>query len=237
MRVAALWRRMAEGLQALASPRTCAACGGGLGGGEAALCRHCLDKLPRTGFEAWPQNPMKDRMDGRVELISASAAFFFHKDETLRRLIHSFKYGGCRHVAWELGREMGRQAAAAGLNAAYDHIIPVPLHPARERKRGYNQSLLLARGMAAATGLTVCQDILRRQDASGTQTRLNAEERYVNSKGTFALTAHAQELEGCRLLLIDDVFTTGATAEACLVALREIKGTRLGVATLGYAAN
>lgn len=237
MKASSLWRRMAEGLSELASPRACAACGSGLGGGEVAVCRRCLDKLPRTGFEAWPQNPMKTRMDGRMELISASAAFFFHKDETLRRLIHAFKYGGCRHVAWTLGREMGRQAAAAGLGEAYDHIIPVPLHPTRERRRGYNQSLLLARGMAAATGLTVRPDILCRPNAATTQTRLAAEERYLNSQGEFSLTANAREMEGRRLLLVDDVFTTGATAEACLAALRQISGARLGVATLGYAAN
>lgn len=228
--------RAAAGLREVMCPRPCAVCGATLTGNEAGVCRTCLDGLPATRFEAWGQNPMKETMDGRVELVSAFAGFFFHKDEALREIIHQFKYDGNRQCAIEMGRELGRMASAAGFDAPYDVLVPVPLHKARERRRGYNQSLLLAQGMAQTTGLEVRADILTRTRDMQTQTRLSHAERAHNVMGGFGLTAHAAEVAGRGLLLVDDVFTTGATSEACLKTLGGIAGARLGLVTVGYAA-
>lgn len=234
-----VWRWVAgaaAGLREVVCPRPCAGCGVTLTGSEIGVCRTCLDGLPATRFEAWGQNPMKETMDGRVELVSAFAGFFFHKGETLREIIHQFKYDGNRLCAIEMGRELGRMASASGFAAPYDALVPVPLHKARERQRGYNQSLLLARGMAQTTGLRVLPDILVRRRNMQTQTRLSHAERARNVMGGFGLTPRAADAAGQTLLLVDDVFTTGATSEACLETLRGIAGVRLGLATVGYAA-
>lgn len=232
-----LWlARTAAGLRELMCPRPCAVCGATLTGSEAGVCRTCLDELPATRFEAWGQNPMKEMMDGRVEIVSAFAGFFFHKGETLREIVHQFKYDGNRLCAIEMGRELGRMAVAAGFDTPYDVLVPMPLHKARERRRGYNQSLLLARGMAQTTGLEVRADILARTRNMQSQTRLSHAERAGNVRGGFGLTPRAADVAGRGLLLVDDVFTTGATSQACLETLGGIPGVRLGLATVGYAA-
>lgn len=232
-----LWlARAAAGLRELMCPRPCAVCGATLTGSEAGVCRTCLDELPATRFEAWGQNPMKEAMDGRVEIVSAFAGFFFHKGETLREIVHQFKYDGNRLCAIEMGRELGRMAVAAGFDAPYDVLVPVPLHKARERRRGYNQSLLLARGMAQTTGLEVRADILTRTRNMQSQTRLSHAERAGNVRGGFGLAPRAADVAGRGLLLVDDVFTTGATSQACLETLGGIPGVRLGLVTVGYAA-
>lgn len=231
-------KRMALGAAEVFAPVAyCAECGAALNSSEVGVCRLCLDRLPVTSFEAWSQNPVKTRMDGRIPLVSAFSCYYFHKGETLRRLIHQFKYSGNRNVATDLGREMGRRASAAGFTDNYDALIPVPLHWRREWRRGYNQSLVLARGIAEVTGLQVMTDVLLRRRAAPTQTHLNAEQRHLNVRNVFSLGRGAQRAKGMRLLLVDDVFTTGATSEACLEKLLEIEGVKLGLATLGYASS
>lgn len=229
--------RLARGAAEVCAPVAhCCVCGAPLTEAEMSVCRLCLDMLPATSFETWPQNPVMTRMEGRVKLLSAFSCFYFHKGETLRRLIHQFKYKGDRNVARDLGREMGRRAAHAGFTDSYDALIPVPLHRRRQSERGYNQSHVLAVGIADVTGLPVMTDVLLRSRATPTQTHLSADQRYLNVHGVFSLGKGAGRAAGLRLLLVDDVFTTGATCEACLEKLVEIEGVSLGLATLGYAS-
>ncbi len=229
---------LAAGLQEVCNPTAvCACCGTRLSGSEIGVCQTCVASLPSTGFKAWAQNPVKEMMDGRVPLVAAFSCFYFHKGESLRKLIHKFKYCGDQLTARDLGREMGRRAATAGFADLFDAIIPVPLHKSRLRHRGYNQSLLLAQGFSDVTGIPVLTDILLRHQSAQTQTRLSAVERYLNVQGDFSLGKNATAACGKTLLLIDDVFTTGATSEACLETLNKIDGVRLGLATLAYASS
>lgn len=229
---------LAAGLREVVDPTTiCACCGTRLTGSELGVCQTCIASLPSTGFESWEQNPVKERMDGRIALVAAFSCFYFHKGETLRKLIHKFKYSGDQLTARDLGREMGRRASAAGVANIFDGLISVPLHKSRLRHRGYNQSLLLAQGFSDVTGIPVLTDVLIRHQSAQTQTHLSAVERYLNVQGDFSLGVKAPSARGKTLLLIDDVFTTGATSEACLETLRKIDGARLGLATLAYASS
>lgn len=129
--------------------------------------------------------------------------------------IHRFKYGGERALGELLGELLAE--AAAGLAPAVDLVVPVPLHPARRRERGYNQSELLARAVAArlARPLSLA---LARQRPTPPQVGRGAAERRRNVAGAFAW--QGEPLTGRRVLLIDDVCTTGATFDACARALR-----------------
>lgn len=239
-----LWRalrrfvgRYVYGLLAIFIPNFCQVCWRRqLLPSERCVCRLCLDELPATMFEASADNEVMQRMAGRVELRSAFSCFYFRRGETLRNLIHDFKYHSNMELAREMGREMGRRALRAGFFEGYDFIVPVPLHAKRLKRRGYNQSLLLAQGMSEVSGIPVLPDALRRTVFAGTQTRLGTDQRYLNVKADFALGPDAAQLEGKSLLLVDDVFTTGATSEACLTPLLGIAGVRMGLATLAYAA-
>lgn len=217
-------------------PRVCHVCGRALIRGERCVCRPCLDELPSTMFEYDKGNAMAERMVGRIELRDAFSCYFFRRGESLRHLIHAFKYHGDKEVAIELGREMGRKALAGGITR-FDYVVPVPLHPQRLKSRGYNQSELLALGFGEVTGTKVLTGAIERTSFAGTQTHLTAAERYANVSGNFRLGPEAEKARGKKIILIDDVFTTGATSEACLEVLKEIEGVELGLATLAYAVS
>lgn len=232
-----VWRFFARylyGLEAIFLPNVCLVCGRQLLPSERCVCRLCLDGLPATMFEDFNDNPLERRMMGRVELRSGFSCFYFRRGEALRELVHDFKYHSNKELAREMGREMGRRALRSGFLAGYDVLVPVPLHPRRLRQRGYNQSLLLAQGVSEVTGLKVLPDALTRTAFAGSQTKLGAIRRFINVKTDFALGPDAPMLVGKSVLLIDDVFTTGATTESCVRALLAVEGVSAGVATLGF---
>jgi len=133
----------------------------------------------------------------------------------LQKAIHSFKYEGLRALASTLGAILSDGWEAAP--RAVDVIVPVPLHPSRLRERGYNQSALLVRELGRRAGLPVAERTLLRTTPTRPQVGLNVEERAQNVRNAFR--CHDNPLRGLRVLLVDDVLTTGATLRACTHAL------------------
>jgi ComF family protein len=133
----------------------------------------------------------------------------------LRRAMHWFKYRGRTVLAEPLGDLMAVYWMQHGV--PIDVVVPVPLHAARLRERGYNQAALLAREMARRVGLDVNEKVLIRQRATVSQVELDVSQRKENVHAAFCCSS--DELAGKRVLLIDDVCTTGATLEACAIAL------------------
>jgi ComF family protein len=172
------------------SPPFCKRCGNALNSSQCPTCR----ALPLT-------------IDG-----IRAAAFFEGK---LRQAIHAFKYERRPELARVLGEMLSDYLGAHPLPA--DALTPVPLHPDRERERGYNQARLLAHALGDRHHLPVWDDALTRVRATRSQIELNAAERRVNVQGAFQA---APRVAGTRLLLIDDVCTTGATMDACGIALK-----------------
>lgn len=136
----------------------------------------------------------------------------------VQRLIHMLKYQGRVSAGHVLGTALGRSLAEDDLAAADCVLVPIPLHGSRQRERGYNQSALIARAAGAALGLPVWQRALLRTRATPTQTALGLPERAANVEGAFRVN-QANGVCGRTVLLIDDVITTGATANACTKAL------------------
>jgi ComF family protein len=152
----------------------------------------------------------------------------------LRQAIHQFKYEDLRSLAGPLGKLMGDGwAVLAPPNLEIDAIVPIPLHPARQRQRGYNQSALLARELGAALTRPVVENALMRAKATAPQVELNAEERRANVQGAFQCTGSA--LYGKRVLLVDDVCTTGCTLESACAALRAAGARSVWAYTLARA--
>lgn len=135
----------------------------------------------------------------------------------LRAAILRFKYSNMRVLATSLGHIMAHHVSKDRLPV--DVVVPVPLHPQRLRERGYNQAALLAREVAKAVDLPVLQDGLMRVRSTLPQVGLSARERRDNVRGAFGCVEEG--LKGQRILLVDDVCTTGATLDACTIALRE----------------
>ena len=217
-------------------PRVCAACGESLLKDEVTVCMKCRYALPRTGYENNPDNPLAQGFYGRVRFHAVTANFFFAKSGKVQHLIHELKYKGNKEAGIFLGQQIGESIKDAPLFQGIDYLVPVPLHPKREKKRGYNQSMMIARGINEVTGIPIGDRYLVRSVNTATQTRKSAEERFKNVKDIFEVR-HAEELEGKHLLIIDDVLTTGATLESCAHQLEGIKGIVLSAATAACAGN
>ena len=142
----------------------------------------------------------------------------YRMDGAVRQAVHALKYQYVRALAPTLGHLLAEFVASSDLPA--DVLVPVPLHPRRERNRGYNQSLLLARETGKIAGLPVEDKALRRLRATPSQAQsAGQEERRANVADAFATDTTL--VQGRRVLLVDDVYTTGATLEACAMALKE----------------
>jgi ComF family protein len=220
-----LLTRLASALLDLALPPRCLGCGArdawvcpgcaaGLPRLPAARCRVCA--APLTGTLICP-TCYRDRPH-----FDAVYAPFRH-DGLARELVHALKYRGHRHLAVPLA-----QAAAAVVDRpGYDLVVPVPLHPSRLARRGFNQSELLARAVAATLELPLAAGALERVRSTEPQTEMpRPAARVANVRGAFRATAG---LRGLDVLLVDDVCTTGATVDACAAALRRAGAARLDV--------
>jgi ComF family protein len=154
----------------------------------------------------------------------------------MQHLMHQLKYRGNKELGVYLGRLMGYALEATNRFRYVDALVPLPLFPSKERKRGYNQAAVLCEGMAEAMGKPVLKDVVVRTAHTETQTRKNRIERWLNMEGRFEL-AKPQAIEGKHVLLVDDVMTTGATLEACGAVLLQGQNVQLSVATLCFSSH
>jgi len=151
----------------------------------------------------------------------------------LRKAIHQLKYEGLRSLAAPLGQLMSQAWSNVAPGEGFDAIVPVPLHRARQRERGYNQAALLAREFSPSLHCPVVEDELIRVRATAPQIDLSAEQRRANVQHAFKCSKGS--LAGKRVLLVDDVCTTGATLEAAAAALYQAGAVSVWSYTLARA--
>ena len=211
---------IADDFVSLFLPRLCLACRAHLVKGERILCTECLMSMAQTDFHLKRDNMLEQAFWGRCNIERAAAFSVFSRGSRIRKLIHSLKYQGRKDIGSILGEYYGSVLTESGFMEGIDMIIPVPLHPARERQRGYNQSECIARGLTTSTGVAYRSDILIRTTGKGSQTSRGRYERWENVEGLFRVTLPAR-VRGRHILMVDDVITTGSTMEACVIALQE----------------
>ena len=214
-------------------PHTCCGCGTDILPEDSTLCLHCLHALPETCFEWHPSNPAEKMFWGRLPLQSAGATYYFTKESLVQHLMHQLKYKGNKELGIQLGMLMGEALKKSGRFTA-DALIPLPLFPAKEKRRGYNQATVLCEGISATMHIPVWDQVVKRPEHTETQTKKGRVERWKNMEGKFIVHDPAL-LQNKRLLLVDDVVTTGATLESCGAELLKIPGVQLSIATLCIA--
>ena len=216
-------------------PRLCLACSQPISTGEACICLECQATLPETNFHLSKENPFTARFDGRLVVETAAALFFFTKKSKTQHLVHQIKYGDKREAAFELGRFMGQKLIQEPHFQNIDCIVPVPMHPQKRIKRGFNQAELFADGLSEAMKIPVVVSALIKTKMTETQTKKSRLERLKNAEDVFELAAPSL-LYGNNLLIVDDVMTSGATLESCAnTILAELPDTKISFATLAFA--
>lgn len=193
----------------------------------------CVAALPETNFELHPHNPVEKTFWGRLPLTNAAAQFYFTKESLMQHLMHQLKYKGNKELGRQLGRIMGEQLKKSG-RFTVDALIPLPLFPVKERKRGYNQATILCEGIAEILQVPILDKAIIRPQHTETQTKKGRIERWKNMEGKFVLTTPAA-IRNKHLLLVDDVITTGATLEACGTELLKGENVQLSLASLCVA--
>jgi ComF family protein len=176
---------------------------------DTSVCARCGTPNPATTRTCEQCKTLK-YIDG----VRAAAYF---EDSPIRSAIHFLKYRNHKAVAAILGQILAD--ACRRYNIMADVIVPVPLHPTRYRDRGYNQSELLAKQVGQILGLSVNTDTLQRIRQTESQVQLGASERRQNVVNAFA--CNGDDLAGQTVLLVDDVYTTGSTLDACAAALKQ----------------
>lgn len=223
-----------EDLIALLYPNLCLACSENLPTRNEVICLRCQLELPRTNFHLDRENPFTERFWGRIPLESGVSLYHFVKGGRVQELLHRLKYEGKREIGMKLGEWYGRQLKDTPFFQNIDVIIPVPLHPRKERLRGYNQSAMFAQGLAEAMDKIWLKDVLIRTVFTETQTQKSRAERLENVKEVFAVQK-PEKIKSKHILLVDDVMTTGATMEVCGAQLLEVENVKLSMATIALA--
>lgn len=225
------WARLLD----LISPRLCVVCGSRLAVTEETLCSKCYLHLPRTDFgHDLYENVMAKLFWGQMAIEKATALFYYEPHAETAQILYEMKYKNHPEIGVVMGRMMAKELMRSGLFDGIDAIVPVPLARKRERQRGYNQSLELAKGVSEVTGLPIANKVVRRTKFVGSQTQRGRWERNENVEDVFELV-DSDSISGKHLLLIDDVVTTGATIIACAQEMRKASNVKFSVLALGYS--
>lgn len=214
-------------------PHVCEGCGTDVLNNESLLCAGCFVKLPETGFIKEPNNPVEKIFYGRLKVEAAGSAFYFTKHSLLQHLIFQLKYRGNKDVGFYLGKLLGYQLLQTNRFDDIDVIIPLPLNPRKERKRGYNQAAMIAEGIVEVWKRPIVKDAVQRLVFTETQTHKDRISRWQTMEGVFA-TSNEAVLKNKHVLLIDDIVTTGATLEACGEKILQVSNTKLSIITAAY---
>jgi ComF family protein len=216
-------------LKQLIFPRACLGCNKQLYSHHHFLCLNCTSVLPLIGGYKI-ENQTEKIFYGRFPFGFAYSHLYFQKGNSIQTLMHHFKYHGLQEIGIWLGNQIGEEIKTISAIVDDTILIPVPLNDKKQYQRGFNQSQILAEGIAETSGIPIADKSLLRTVNTSTQTKKNRLERLQNMANVFEV-GDAKALEGKHIILIDDIITTGSTLEACALELLKIPKTKLSIVT------
>ncbi|GGW25336.1 ComF family protein [Arenibacter certesii] len=212
-------------------PKLCFGCNELLIRGEEHICTVCRNQLPLTEYTFNAENPVDRIFYGRIIIKKASAFLFYTDKGIVKNLIHYLKYKNQEQIGYFLGQWYGHTIKDNNYLKNIDYVIPVPIHPKKRRRRGYNQVTLFAKTVAKHLSAQYAEDILIKTANTRTQTKKTRLLRWQNKQALYILT-NIETLKGKNVLLLDDVITTGATMEACATVLSKAPGIKIYIASM-----
>ena len=225
-----------DALLQLFFPSICYACNDHQIDHEEMLCLRCLQQLPYTSFESILDNPTEKLFWGRIQIMFACSIFYFEKENIIQQFIHQIKYKNEKQLGIFMGRLMGMKLISIPELQQIDYMIPMPLHPKKEKKRGYNQATLLCKGIKETCELDYDEKLITRIKQTQTQTKKSRIERWQNVEEVFCVPS-PEKIINKNILLIDDVITTGASAESCGRILLEYGARSISICGLAQTMN
>lgn len=199
------------------------------------ICNKCLDNMPLPPSGARTLNQIITNFETNQIAIDNACALFHLKDNfDYMELIHSLKYFGFRKIGLELGFLLGELLILRDMKN-YDYIVPVPIHSAKQRERGFNQAEIISQGISNVIQKPINSNLIKRKIYTVTQTKLDKATRKSNVSGAFTLYNEQVELSGKNLLIVDDVLTTGSTIHSIAKLAKESGALRVDVAVLALA--
>lgn len=226
--------RFFEDILNIIFPKVCCICNIGLTHNEELICFHCRSELPKTNFIEVMENEVLNRFFGKLEIDFGLSYLHYHKSGITQKLLHQFKYNNYPEIGEMIGNWVGHALMKDKINEKADVIIPVPLHTKKERKRGYNQSQYFAKGISEVTKIPTEFKSLVRLHYQDSQTHKTKEQRWKSVEHAFKVL-DSSTMESKRILLVDDVITTGATLEACGHQILNCGASGLSIATMAIA--
>jgi len=215
-------------------PHNCANCNSDILQEDSLICTKCFASLPETGFFDMQNNPVEKLFYGRVKIEAAASAYYFNKHSIIQTLIKELKYHGNKEAGIFFGKQIGKYLKNSKRFESVDAIIPVPLNIRKEKKRGYNQSLVIAQGIVKEFDIPILNNILIRSSNTDSQTKKNRLDRFQNMQNVFEINKNIS-IVNKHFLLIDDVITTGATLEACSSILLAIPDVKISIVSVAMA--
>jgi ComF family protein len=220
-----------EDFVSLFFPRYCRGCNNSLVKGEDLICTQCILEMPKSHYHLEVENPFYQKFRGRLPVKHVMTLFKFVKQSRVQQLLHALKYKHQPEIGETLGRVYGQDLLEANFKDSFDLIIPVPLHVSRRRIRGYNQSEEFGKGLSQILEVRCDDSFMMRSARTDTQTHKTKLSRWENVSSIFHVV-QPQSIDQKRILLVDDVVTTGATLEACGNALLKAGCSELSIACI-----
>ena len=216
-------------------PKVCYACNNLLHDNELYICTTCRHDLPVTDFHFNQDKTVENIFYGRCQIEKATALLWFEKKGITQRLIHNLKYRGFEEIGQFLGDWLGNELNSSGYYKNIDAVIPVPLHKKKQRKRGYNQVTIFGKQIAKALQAEFMEDVLIKTTNTNSQVHKNRISRWFNNPEVFK-ASNIEKIANKHILLVDDLITTGATLESCILVLQKAPHVKISIATMAVAS-
>jgi ComF family protein len=214
-------------------PKICPGCNKAIDAPAKYICDSCISKIRSVSCERLEHEYKRDFLSDQY-IRAFSALFIFEKEKELQSIIHTLKYRNKFLIGIELGKMLAERRGSEISGWNIDVVVPIPLHRIKQNERGYNQSYYLSKGLSGKTGLKINTKVIKRIKYTESQTKIKRADRKKNIRNAFKVIKKT-DIKGLNILLVDDLITTGSTANECAKKLLQAGAASVYLAAIALA--